>query len=88
MKPLLLPNDIIEVEPGRPVPDGRVCFVKIGAKERFRLVFKIGEYYCLKPLNPDWSYKTEYIHLEKVETFVTSEVSKVWLAKRWKYRKK
>ncbi len=88
MKPLLLPDDVIEVEPGLPVPDGRVCYVRYGKKERFRQVFKNGEFYCLKPLNPDWEYTTKYIHLEMVEIFVISKVSREWLAKRWKSRKK
>lgn len=84
MKPLLMPDDVIEVEPGRPVPDGRVCLVKHGAKERFRQVFKIGEYYLLKPLNPDWSYTKKYVHIEEVTIFVISEKSREWLSKRWK----
>ena len=79
MKPLLILDDVIEVEQGSPIPYGRVCFVKYGGKERFRLVFKVGEYYCLKPLNPDWSYLTKYIHIEEVKIFVISEVSREWL---------
>ncbi|MFC1606670.1 hypothetical protein ACFL47_01765 [Candidatus Latescibacterota bacterium] len=30
----------------------------------------MGEYYLLKPINPNWSNKAEYIHVEKAETFV------------------
>ena len=88
MMPLLRPDDLIEVEPGRPVPDGRVCFVRYGAKENFRQVFREGEYYCLKPLNPDWAYKTKYVHIELVETFIISEISKTWISERWKSRRK
>ena len=54
MSPFLRPDDVIEVEPGRPLPNGRVCFVRYGRKEKFRRVFQEGEYYCLKPLNPNW----------------------------------
>ena len=87
MMPLLILDDVIEVEPGSPVPDGRVCLVRYGKKESFRRVFKKGEFYCLKPLNPDWNYAIKYIHVEMVEIFVISEVSRVWLNLRFKRRK-
>ena len=87
MSPLLMPDDVIVVEPGKPIPDGRVCFVKNGRKEKFRQVFKEGEYYRLQPLNPHWSQNIEYVHVEKAETFIISEETKTWLTKRLKGRK-
>ncbi|MFC1607139.1 S24 family peptidase [Candidatus Latescibacterota bacterium] len=84
MSPLLRPDDQIEVEPGRPVPNGRVCYVKYGRRAKFRRVYQEGEYYLLKPLNPHWSNKAEYVHVEKAETYVISEVSRGWLKLRWR----
>jgi hypothetical protein len=87
MLPLLRPDEEIEVEPGRPIPNGRVCFVMCGKKGNFRQVFKEGMYYWLKPLNSEWSYKTKFVHIEKAEIFVISEVSRELLYKRWKSNK-
>jgi SOS-response transcriptional repressor LexA len=84
MFPFLKPDDVIEVEPGRPITDGRVCLVKYGRKEKVRQVFKEGEYYRLQPLNPNWSQDVKYVHVEKVETYVIAEESREWLKKRWR----
>ncbi len=81
--PFLQPDDEVEFEPGRPIPNGRVCLVKIGKKHKVRQVFQEGEYYRLKPLNSLWDYKTEYVHVKKAETFVIAEASKKWLNDRW-----
>ena len=84
MYPFLQPDDEVEFEPGRPIPNGRVCLVKIGSKKRVRQVFQEGEYYRLKPLNPDWDYKVEFYHVEKCMTFVITEECRDWLNERWK----
>ena len=47
MAPFLLPVDEVEFEPGLPVPNGRVCLVRIGKKQKVRQVIKEGEYYRL-----------------------------------------
>ncbi|MBT4483861.1 MAG: hypothetical protein HOC71_09315 [Candidatus Latescibacteria bacterium] len=69
MSLLLRPDDENGIEPGRPIPYGRV--------------YQKGEYYLLKPLNPNWANKAEYVHMEKVEIFIISEVSGAWLKRRW-----
>ncbi len=84
MHPLLHPDDVIEFVPGRPDPDGRVCLIRIGKRHRIYRVFREGEYYRLEPLNPNWQYKTQYVHVEKVQTFIMSEKSREWVAERWK----
>ena len=39
MSPFLQPDDEVEFEPGCPVPNGRICLVKIGIKSEY------GRYY-------------------------------------------
>ena len=84
MAPFLKPDDEVEFEPGRPIPNGRICLVKIGSKRRVRQVFREGEYYRLKPLNSNWEYKVEFYHVEKCETFVITEKCRDLLNERWK----
>ena len=84
MSPFLKPDDEVEFEPGRPIPNDRICLVKIGSKKRVRQVFQDGEYYRLKLLNSNWEQLTEFVHVEKCETFVITEKCRDWLNERWK----
>ena len=88
MYPFLHPEDEVEFTPGRPVPNGRICLVRKGKRFKVRQVFQEGEHYRLKPLNPNWAYKTELVHVEAVETFVIAETSRKCLNERWQRRKK
>ena len=88
MSPLLLPDDVIYVESGLPIPDGRICFVKHCMEGKFRQVYKVGQFYCLKALNPEWLSKKEYVPVEEVKIFVISEVSRLWLILRLKTKKR
>lgn len=82
MSPFLLPDDEEEFEPGRPVPNGRICLVKIESKKRVRQEFQEGEYYRRKPLNMNWFQRVEYVNIEKCETFVITEKCRDWLNER------
>ena len=84
MSPFLQPHDEVEFEPGRLVPNSRICLVKIGNKQWVRQVFQEGKYYRLKPLNSNWEQRTEFVRVEKCETFVINEKCRDWLNERWK----
>jgi len=37
---------------------------------------------------PHWDNETEYVHVEKVKTFVITKASRKWLNERWQVKKR
>ena len=74
MRPYLRVGDIIEFVKGKPIPNGRICLVRFNGKEKIRLVFREGVHYRLKPLDPRYKDRTEYVYIPDAETFIIVDV--------------
>ncbi len=59
ISPYLHVGDEIEFYKGKPLPNGRICFVKYQEHEKIRQLFNEGGHYRLQCLNPICADRTE-----------------------------